>query len=115
MIRLEPRRIEVERPLGHSGASRLHLREDMGNVDSTVSGRERAEPTRRFFELAGRGDGPAAARLVPRDRHVDEPLEEIPLLGRRSAPRRLELLVRLEIAPGANLLQAPLVRSLHCA
>jgi hypothetical protein len=64
--------------------------------------RERAEPPSRLRELPLAADRPAAAGLVPGDRHVDEPLEEVPLLRGCGAPGELELLVRLEVAAGAE-------------
>src|ERR1700758_2407829 len=75
--------------------------------------RERPQPPCRLLELARRRDGTAAAGLVPRDRDVDEPLEEIALLGRRRAPGLLELLVRFEVAAGADLVQSTLARRIH--
>ena len=75
--------------------------------------REGREPPRRLLELARRCDGTTAARLVPRDGDVDEALEEVALFRGRCAPRFLELLVRLEVPPGANLLEPALERSLH--
>jgi hypothetical protein len=47
-------------------------------------------------------DAVAAPGLVPGDREVDEPLEEVALLGRRGAPRVLELLVGREELAAAN-------------
>jgi len=63
-----------------------------------VLGHERREPPRRLRELPLAADPPPASRLVPRDRDVDESLEEVALLRRGRAPRELELLVRVEIA-----------------
>jgi hypothetical protein len=54
-------------------------------------------------------DPVAAARLVPRDRDVDEPLEEVSLGVGRRAPRVLERLVCLEERAGADQLEAALV------
>ena len=50
----------------------------------------------RLRKLALGADLPAATCLVPRDGDVDEALVEVPLIGRRRAPRQLELLVRGE-------------------
>ena len=47
-------------------------------------------------------------RLVPGDRDVDEPLVEVALLGRRRAPRELELLVRGEELSAPDQLEAAL-------
>src|SRR5947209_709057 len=107
-------RLEVERASRDAVSRRLHLREDVGYVDAAVGRGVRPQSARRLLELTCRRDGTAAARLVPRDRDVDEPLEEIPLLGRRRAPRQFELLVRLEVVLGANRLEPALECSLHC-
>lgn len=69
-----------------------------------MAGRERLQPADRLRELALRSDLASAARLVPRDRDVDEPLEEVALVGRRGAPGVLELLVRGEVLAGADQL-----------
>jgi hypothetical protein len=50
---------------------------------------------------------------MPGDRHVDEPLEEIPLLGHRLAPLLLERLVRVEPALGPHQLQPALQAHTH--
>jgi len=54
------------------------------------------------FEIIGNAsaDAPAAPGLVPGDRDVHEPLEEIALVGPRGAPGRLERLVRREVLAG---------------
>ena len=51
------------------------------------SGRERREPARGLLQLPRRCDRPSASGLVPRDGDVDEPLEEVALLG--AAPRAM--------------------------
>jgi hypothetical protein len=71
-----------------------------------VGGRVRAEPARRLLELPRAADAPTAAGLVPRDRDVDEPLEEVALRLVGRAPGELELLVRLEVAARADELEA---------
>jgi hypothetical protein len=68
------------------------------------------EPPPRLGKLALAGTGAAGhARVVPSDRDVDEPLEEVPLgrLGR--APGVLERLVSLEEPPRADQREAALV------
>jgi hypothetical protein len=60
------------------------------------------EPPDRLGELTFHSDSPPAAGLVPRDRDVDEPLEEVALILRRGAPGVLELLVRREVLAAAN-------------
>ena len=59
-------------------------------------GRVWPEASRRLFELPLAADAVSTPGLVPGDRHVNEALEEVPLLGRRRAPRVLERLVRGE-------------------
>jgi hypothetical protein len=105
--------VEVERALGDSLLRRRDLPEHVGDVDSPVGRGEGCESSRRLLELPPRCDGTTAAGLVPSDRDMDEALEEIPLLRRRRAPRLLELLVRLEVTPGANFCKSALERSLH--
>ena len=113
LLQVELRRLEVERARGDARLRRFHLREHSFDVDAAVGRGERRQPPRCFLELASRGDGTAAAGLVPGDRDMDETLEEISLLRGRRAPRLFELLVRLEVATGPNLLQPTLERSLH--
>jgi hypothetical protein len=62
-----------------------------------VRRRIRRQASDRLRKLALRADLPAAARLVPGDGDVDEPLKEVAFLARRGAPRKLELLVRGEV------------------
>ena len=59
-----------------------------------------------LLQLSLATDTVAAAGLVPRDREVDEALEEVTLLGRRGAPGVLQLLVRCEVLTGSDQLQA---------
>jgi len=86
-----------------------------------VHGRVGLQPPDRLGELTFHPDSPPAARLVPRDRDVDEPLEEVPLLAGGGAPRVLELLVRGEVLAAANEGEPPLEAVLghrlirHCA
>ena len=65
-----------------------------------------AEPARRLLELALAAGTPPAPGLVPRDGHVDEPLQEVSFLGWRLPPLVLELLVRGEELAGGNQLEA---------
>jgi hypothetical protein len=55
----------------------------------------------------------SSPRLVPRDRHVHETLEEVALRGGRCAPRVLELLVRGEVLPGPNELYSSPISGLE--
>ena len=50
-------------------------------------------------------DSPSASGLVPRDRDVDESLQEVALSGRRRAPCVLELLVGREVLARADQLE----------
>ena len=59
--------------------------------------RERPEPALRLLELPLEPDPVPASGLVPGDDDVDEPLEEVLLLGIGRAPRVLERLVRGEV------------------
>jgi hypothetical protein len=67
--------------------------------------RVRAQPPGGLLELALAPDAILSARLVPGDRDVDEPLEEVPLLLRRRTPRVLELFVRREELPATDQLE----------
>jgi hypothetical protein len=82
------------------------LRQQRREVDPAVLRRVGAEPALRLLELALAPDGVASAGLVPGDRDVDEPLEEVALLCGRRAPRVLENLVRREELAAADQLEA---------
>ena len=84
------------------------LREDRLQVEPAMRRRIRPESADRLRQLPFAADAPAAPRLVPRDRHVDETLEEIALFARRDAPGVLELLVRGEVLAAADQLDASL-------
>ena len=60
--------------------------------------RERCRRRVGLLELTLAPDPVAAAGLVPGDDDVDEPLEEVALIGLGGAPGELQLLVRLEVA-----------------
>ncbi len=77
-------------------------------VDPSMRGPVRVEATRCFLELALAPGSVAPAGMEPRDRDVDEPLQEVALCGRRVAPLFLELFVRLEVLAGPNQLQPSL-------
>jgi hypothetical protein len=66
-------------------AGRLHLGEKPGYVDAAVRRRVRPEAPGGLLELAFAADGVPATRLVPRDRHVHEALEEV-AFGRLAGP-----------------------------
>ena len=65
------------------------------------------EAARGLLELAFAPRAVATARLVPRNRDVDEPLEEVALARRRRAPLELELLVRGEVLAPARISSSP--------
>jgi hypothetical protein len=69
--------------------------------------RERPEPAFRLLELPLEADPVPTPRLVPGDDDVDEPLEEVLLLGLGCAPGVLERLVRGEVFAVAGKLEAP--------
>ena len=75
--------------------------------------RERLEPAQRLCELPLGADLASAPRLVPRDRDVNETLEEVALVAGRRAPRALELLVRGEVLAGPNQLYPGPIRGLE--
>jgi hypothetical protein len=77
----------------HDRTCARELLEDGVDVDAAVLGRVRPEPSRSLLQLALAANAVAAPGLVPRDRDVDEPLEEVALFGCRRAPGVLELLV----------------------
>jgi len=76
-------------------------------IKPAMLGSERREAPESLRELTLGADPSSASRLIPRDRDVHEPLEEVALLGRRRAPRVLELLVRGEVLARSDQLEAP--------
>jgi hypothetical protein len=78
-----------------------------------VRGRVRPEAARGLLELPPATDRSPAPCLVPGDRDVDEPLEEIALLRLGCAPGRFELLMRFEVAARPDQLEAALERAFH--
>ena len=74
------------------------------------------QPAARLLELALTADLVAAAGLVPRDRDVDEALQEVALVRLRCSPRVFELFVRGEELTGADQLQSAFegVKALAC-
>src|SRR2546430_15824591 len=71
-----------------------------------MRGSKRLQAPHRFRELSLGADAPAAPGLVPGDRDVHEPLEEVTFLCWRGAPRELELLVRGEVLAATDELEA---------
>jgi hypothetical protein len=94
-------------------ARRLDLTQERSDVDAAVRRRVRAEAPRRLLELPLAADTAAAPGLVPRHRDVDEPLEEIALVGRGRPPRVFQRLVRGEVLAGPQQLQPLCERRLH--
>lgn len=80
----------------------LDLGEEIRDVEAAVSGRVGGEPPGRLLQLPFAADAVAAAGLVPRDRDVDEPLEEIALVRPSGAPEVFEHLVRGEVLAAAD-------------
>src|SRR5438132_13807362 len=78
-------------------ACRLHLRHERRHVDAAVLGSVGSQTPRGLLELAPAADPPPSAGLVPGDRDVDEPLEEVALRRLGRAPCFLERLVRREV------------------
>ena len=82
----------------------VDLREQIADVEAAVFRRVRPEPAGCLLQLPLAADPVSAAGLVPGDRDVDEPLEEIALGRLRRPPGGLELLVRLEVLAGPDQL-----------
>src|SRR5215211_6214846 len=80
----------------------MQLREQRIEIEAAMCGRVRCQPPDRFRQLTFRSDLTTASGLVPRDRDVHEPLEEVALVLRRRTPRVLELLVRGEVLAGTD-------------
>ena len=67
------------------------------------------EPPQRLLPLPLLRHGAPTRRLVGRDHHVDEPLEEVALRLRAAPPGVLERLVCLEERAASGELEPPLV------
>ena len=91
----------------------VELAEQRLELDAAVSGRVRLEPAQCLRELPLGADLASSPGLVPRDRNVDETLEEVALPGRRRAPRVLELFVRGEVLPRPNELYSSPISGLE--
>ena len=70
----------------------------------------RGKPALRLRELALAAGPVVPARVMPRDGDVNETLQEVALLLGGVAPLVLELLVRLEVRPGAHQLESTVER-----
>jgi hypothetical protein len=62
------------------------LGEQRFELDASMTGGERLEPAQSLCELPLGADLASAAGLVPGNRDVHEPLEEVALLGGRRPP-----------------------------
>ena len=84
---------------------RAQLLEQRFELDAAMRRRVRRQAAYGFRELSLHSDRPAASGLVPRDRDVHEPLQEIAFFERSDAPGVLELLVRREVLAPADQLE----------
>jgi hypothetical protein len=107
---LDRRRRELERSAVDDVLSFRDPDECCFDVNAPVGRREGGEAPHRLLQLTFTPDAVAASGLVPRDCHVHEPLEKVPLGELRGAPRDLELLVRLEVPTLPDQLEATLER-----
>jgi hypothetical protein len=82
------------------------LHQQGGDVDASMRGAVWRKPAARLLELSFGADPFAAPGLVPGDRDVHEPLEEVPLAGLGGAPRVFQLLVSGEELAGPDQLEA---------
>ena len=82
------------------------LSEERVDVDAPVNRAVSVEPPFRLRELPFAAGPVPALGVVPGDRDVDEPLEEVALVPGRRAPLVLELLVRVEVLARADELDA---------
>ena len=64
------------------------------------------EPAPRLFQLPLAADAVSPSRLVPGDREMHEPLQEVPLARLCRPPGILQLLVGGEVVAGADQLEA---------
>ena len=83
----------------------VELRQQRRDVDAPVPRRVGGESATCLRQLPFATDSIAAAGLVPRDRDVYQPLQEVPLAGRGRSPRILELLVCREVLAAADQLE----------
>ena len=91
--------------MGDEGTRRRHVGEHASDVDATMLRGIRSETPLGLLELTLAAPAVCALRMEPRYRDVDEPLEEVTLLGRRGSPLVLEFLVGVEVPPSADQLQ----------
>jgi hypothetical protein len=99
---LESGRRELQRARFDGFAGGLQLHQQHGDVDAPVRGAVGREAPARLLELAFAADLVTAPGLVPGDRHVNEPLEEVALGRLGGTPRVFQLLVSAEELAGPN-------------
>jgi len=99
VARLDGGRREGERTGGDERLRTDDAVEHAVDVDPAMRGTVGSKPASGLLELALAARPVPATPVVPGDCDVDEPLEEVALLGGRFAPLVLELLVRLEVRP----------------
>ena len=88
---LKNRRREVERACFDLLRRLIELNQQNSDVDAPMHRAVGRQPSARLLELAFAADPVTPPGLVPGDSHVNEPLEEVALLGRRFPPLVLEL------------------------
>lgn len=99
---LESGRRELQRARFDGLGGGLELHQQGGDVDAPVRGAVGREAPARLLELAFAADPVTAPGLVPGDRHVNEPLEEVALGRLGGTPRVFQLLVSGEELAGPN-------------
>jgi hypothetical protein len=102
------RRIEARHARGRVALG-LDLRDQRGDVETTVRGSVRAQAPGGLPELALAAHPVLPSGLVPGDGDVDEALEEVALPGVGRTPGILESLVGREVLGAANQVDAALV------
>ena len=99
---LESGRRELQRARFDGLGGGLELQQQGGDVDAPVRGAVGREAPARLLELAFAADPVTAPGLVPGDRHVNEPLEEVAFGRLGGTPRVFQLLVSGEELAGPN-------------
>ena len=99
---LKNRRRELERACFDRLRRLIELNQQNSDVDAPMHRAVGRQPSARLLELAFAADPPAAAGLVPRDRDMHEPLQEVPLGRFGGAPGVFQFLVSGEELAGPN-------------
>jgi hypothetical protein len=107
---LENGRRELQRACFDGFGGGLELHQQGGDLDASVRGGVGREAPARFLELAFAADPVAAPGLIPGDRDVNEPLEEVALGRLGGTPRVFQLLVSGEELACPNQSQAAVER-----